>query len=288
MFTKKLFNNTLIKKTVNLGLFISFIATSQLTWATSQATSNEPQVNHSVGQFKKSLTNSELSTEQLIESTAANARTLQHKGMQREQVTISRKTKAAEALNAAPKLLGRTQNQATTNADVYYDFSIYTGYSELITDIDEDGYFQTFSVSFDADIQSSASQHQAMVYADLYLSKNGEPWVLYFTTDDFLITGENTEDEFEVVTQLESGYVPDHYDVLIDLYEVGYSDVVATYSSDDSNELYALPLESTDYDPEYVEVIEVVEVHESYGGGVSWLLLTLLLVLIARRRYVEL
>ena len=36
--------------------------------------------------------------------------------------------------------------------------------------------------------------------------------------------------------------------MLIDLYEVGYSDIVATVSSDDLNSLYALPLQSRDRD----------------------------------------
>jgi hypothetical protein len=83
-----------------------------------------------------------------------------------------------------------------------------------------------------------------------------------------------------VITQLDSGYVPGNYEVLIDLYEVGYSDVVATYSSNDSSALYGLPLESGDYDPEYIEV----EYIEEHSGGSSWLLFGALMVLVIRRR----
>ena len=82
-----------------------------------------------------------------------------------------------------------------------------------------------------------------------------------------------------MVTQLDSGYLTEHYDVLIDLYEVGYSDVVATYSANDSNTLYALPLESADYDPEYIEVVH----YDDHGGSSSWLLIIGLLLLYFRR-----
>ena len=160
-----------------------------------------------------------------------------------------------------------------------HSFAIYSGYSQLIEDIDEDGYFQTFSVTFDADISSPIIDDQAIVYADLYLSENGGPWVLYFSTDDFVITGDASDDEFEVITQLESGYRSNNYDVLIDLYEAGYADVVATYSSNDSNELYGLPLESSDFDPEYIEV----EYYSEHGGG-SAVLLTFILVALCFRR----
>ena len=74
--------------------------------------------------------------------------------------------------------------------------------------------------------------------------------------------------------------MPDSYDVLIDLYEVGFSDVVATYSSDDTNALYALPLESSDYDPEYIEV----EYYDEHGGSFGSACLLFFLLIMARRR----
>ena len=60
---------------------------------------------------------------------------------------------------------------------------------------------------------------------------------------------------------------------------MGYSDVVATYSANDNNMLYALPLESADYDPEYIEV----EYYAEHGGSSSWLLIVSLLLLLYRR-----
>ncbi len=77
-----------------------------------------------------------------------------------------------------------------------------------------------------------------------------------------------------MLTTLANGYQTDHYDVLIDLYELGYADPVATISSDESNALYALPLESSDRDLVYVEEVYIETEHS--GGALSWLSVGLL------------
>jgi len=163
-----------------------------------------------------------------------------------------------------------------SSADHYAEFSIYSATSFLHEDYDGDGYYQTFSVTFDADIHSYNENQWGEVYALLYLSKNGGPWTHYFTTDDFLIEGDTDLDEYEVITTFVSGYSSDHYDVLIDLYQVGYSDIVASLSSDDSSALYALPIESAEYDEPYIEVVEVT------AGSMHWLILMLLTILLIR------
>jgi hypothetical protein len=268
----------MLNQNLTFSLMMTLLVGSQSVWANSseQTAIQANKIDHSISGFKRTLVDSELNTEKLLAETDTTQRTKKHQGMQRDAVNFSRQ-EANKA--AAPDKTGKAKIQLARAVNFDHSFSIYSGYSQLITDIDADGYYQTFSVSFDADILSSFSDEQALVYADLYLSKDGGPWVLYFSTDDFVITGESTDDEFEVVTQLDSGYVPDNYNVLIDLYEVGYGDIVATYSSNDSNTLYALPLESSDYDPEYYEVE-----YDEHGGGVSWFFLSLLLILVARRR----
>jgi hypothetical protein len=169
----------------------------------------------------------------------------------------------------------------------YPDFAIYGATTLLQDDYDSDGFYQTFSVSFDADIVSYTHNQLGEVYALLYISNNGGPWTHYYTTDDFIIEGETDLDEYEVITTFLSGYSTDHYDILIDLYQVGYSDIVASYSSDDSNALYALSLESADYDEPYeAPYIEVVEI--SHGGSFSMsLLLLFLLIYILRTSSIE-
>ena len=157
-------------------------------------------------------------------------------------------------------------------------FVIYEGYSQLIEDFDSDGYYQTFSVTFDADLITYNPYDEVAVYAELYLSENGGSWQHYYTTDSFVIYGEGSDDTFEVYSTLAQGFNPNHYDVLIDLYEVGYPNIVASYSSDDSNSLFALPLESSDYDVEYIEYYEETHIYGGSAGVVSLLvLLTLML-----------
>ncbi|WP_445777357.1 choice-of-anchor H family protein [Shewanella sp.] len=162
---------------------------------------------------------------------------------------------------------------AQQNQVVYYNFSFYDAQTQLFEDYDYDGFYQTFSVTFDADINSSGGEVQADVFAELYLSQNGGPWIHYYSTDVFTLTADSSFDDYEVLTTLANGYQTDHYDVLIDLYEVGYAEPVATISSDDLDSLYALPLESADRDAVYVEEVYVEEVH---GGALGWSMLSLL------------
>lgn len=209
---------------------------------------------------------------------------------QADQLTGKATAKTREAILKSQQKLSKeskynavSTSNSHSNSNQHYDadFAIYGATSLLQEDYDGDGYYRTFSVIFDADIYSYTHNQFGEVYALLYLSKNGGPWTHYFTTDAFLIEGDTDADEYEVITTFLSGYSSDYYDVLIDLYQVGYSDVVASYSSDDNNALYALPLESADYDQVYVEpYIEVVEVHG--GGSISVLILLLLGIVLMR------
>lgn len=175
---------------------------------------------------------------------------------------------------------GTNTSRLKSSQNYHHSFSIYNAYSQLIEDFDVDGFYQTFSVTFDADVYDSHGFDHANVYAELYLSRDGGDWVHYFTTDDFNIYGESEDDEYEVYTTLSQGYLAGNYDVLIDLYEVGYSDIVATISSDDTNELYALPLESSNYDPNYVQTHSTSHGH---GGSQSFILIAGLLSLFGYR-----
>jgi hypothetical protein len=192
-----------------------------------------------------------------------------------EIITAARKTREqviAERLSdmdTSAKLRSASQR---LDAGIYHEFSIYEASSRLFEDIDYDGFFRTFSVTFDADVHSFSMGEHADVYADLYLSRNGGPWELYHTTDIFTIIDDASDDDFEVLTTLHTGYPTDHYDVLIDLYEVGYSDIVATISGDDIDDLYGLPLESSDRDFYEEEITQV-----TVGGSLS--IFGLLLVL---------
>ncbi|MCL1141747.1 choice-of-anchor H family protein [Shewanella gaetbuli] len=161
----------------------------------------------------------------------------------------------------------------------YRDFVIYDAFSRLFDDFNGDGYYHSFSVTFDADVYGFTVNDPADVYAEMYLSRNGGPWEHYHTTDVFTIYGESDEDDFEVITTLAQGYKTDYYDVLIDLYEYGYPEVVATLSADESDGLYALPLQSRDRDIYYEEEVGYVS-----AGGLSIGVLGLLLLLALMKR----
>ncbi|WDE06097.1 choice-of-anchor H family protein [Thalassomonas viridans] len=157
-----------------------------------------------------------------------------------------------------------------------HDFAIFDASTELARDIDGDGYFREFTLVFDADVSSGVAE----VYAEIYLSQDGGPWLHHFTTDVFTIVGDSSEDQYEVNSSLVEGFPSDHYDILIDLYEPGFDEIVATYSSDDNNALYALPLEDATYD-----VVEVIVIHDDdNGGSFSWGLMLAGAVLLAVRR----
>lgn len=169
----------------------------------------------------------------------------------------------------------------TLSSFSHYDsFSIYNAVSYLLDDIDGDGYYQSFSIVFDADFYSTSPVDYANVYAELYLSRDGGPWIHYYTTDIFTIHGESEEDEYEVISTLEQGFINDTYDILIDLYDADYDELVVSYNSDDDNALYALPLESNNFDQLYE-----TEVIYTQGGSTSVFLLFLIGVAIFIRQH---
>ncbi|GHG01230.1 choice-of-anchor H family protein [Thalassotalea marina] len=260
-------NNTI--STITLALALT--SATQLAYATEGT-----EKNYSVSSVKQSWDKSKALT-QLKESKSLSDSPNVLIGKTREQVKALKKQLYS---NDFASKSSTKQAQSAQSFD--HSFSIYDGYASLIEDIDQDGYFQTFSVTFDADVINYQFNEHARVYAELYLSKDGGDWIHYYTTENFSIYGESEDDAFEVYTTLNQGYVPANYDVLIDLYEVGYSDIVASYSADDNSDLYALPLESSDYDPTYQEVY-VSESH-SHGGSVYWLLSLLAITPWIRKR----
>lgn len=261
---------------MNIQLLKKLIVTLTVLMTSSVLTvhASAEKQSYSLGQFKRDVSSPD-ALKNVMTMSLNESNTL--KGLTRDAVQLTRSEKSKNIANKP--LTSTTQTSASFTAS-FYSFSIYSATSELIEDVDADGFYQTFSVAFDADINSSFINDSALVYADLYLSKNGGPWELYFTTDNFEIVGDSEDDIFEVTTNLHSGYSPDHYDVLIDLYEVGFSDVVATYSADNTNALYALPIESQDYDPEYVEV----EYYEEHGGAGLGILIISVLVFLTRQK----
>lgn len=255
----------------SLFSFASTAADSQKSYSVAQ-TKSQSSKEKALDTIKKNINAKH--TDQQLNKTQYLTRE-QHQ----KQKHLIKEAKLAKQFSSATH--GTLNNYAAKSArSDYYSFSIYQGYAQLIEDFDEDGYFQTFSVTFDADAITTSYDDQFEVYAELYLSKNGGPWMHYYSTDNFIIDGESEDDIYEVYTTLDQGYPSDQYDVLIDLYEVGYDDIMASYSSNDTNDLYALPLESSDYDPTYSPVYIVEEHH---GGSSSVFMITALFTLLLIR-----
>jgi len=125
------------------------------------------------------------------------------------------------------------------------DFSFFDASSTLLADRDGDGFHREFRVRFDADVVSGS----ALVYARLYLRRVGDrDWLLYHETDDFEIFGGDGDDDYFVAATLDDGWPTGDYDVLIDLYESGFSGIVATIGPLDSDALALLPLEEAGLD----------------------------------------
>ncbi|MEJ2622936.1 MAG: choice-of-anchor H family protein [Candidatus Thiodiazotropha sp.] len=171
-----------------------------------------------------------------------------------------------------PMVLTGSRQKQLSGSDVHAyhdpDFSIFDARTVISRDDDDDGYYHRLSVSFDPDVVSG----RAWVYAELYLSLEGGPWNRYYTTESFPIDGDDSEDDYEVVTRLTDGYPSGYYDVLIELYDADNEDFLAEYGPYDDRDLSALPLEDSyrDGDDHY------------HGGGGALGLSMLLLVLLTR------
>ncbi|MGV2874142.1 choice-of-anchor H family protein [Colwellia sp. E150_009] len=258
--------NTIKISVTGLLLFMAQLLLCVHVSAAEVSHSSTPSYSISQGAFK-----SELSDNKRKEIMLTNKLINIPDQLNNKATSITRKEMASRHKKQAKKSAKNLISQRNYY-NYYADFAIYSAASFLDDDFDNDGFYQTFSVVFDADIYSYTAKQWGEVYALLYLSKNGGPWIHYYTTDNFIIEGESDADQYEVITTFLSGYSTDYYDVLIDLYQVGYNDIVASYSADNDNALYALSLESADYDEPYVDVVEV------HGGG-SFSLISLLIIL---------
>ncbi|MEW8507372.1 MAG: choice-of-anchor H family protein [Candidatus Thiodiazotropha sp.] len=147
--------------------------------------------------------------------------------------------------------------------------SIFDAHAVISRDDDDDGFYHRLKVVFDAD----TSDDEIWVYARLYLSLEGGPWNHYYTTDLFPITGDASDDEYEVVTRLLDGYPTGYYDVLIELYDADFDLLEVNYGPYEDSDLAVLPLEDS-YRDDY---------HDHGGGGATGLF-TLLLGLMALQR----
>ena len=170
-----------------------------------------------------------------------------------------------------PSKAGVSRSLAANN-----DFWFYSADVLLFNDHDQDGHFHGIDLLFDADTY----YEQFDVYAVTYLSLDGGPWNEYFATDNFRLFGASADDEFNIVTELVSGYPTGSYDLLIELFDAYDDSFLASFGPLDTSALAFLPLEDSDRD---VPVETTVVVVEDGGGSLDWL--TLLALLVAPRAF---
>ncbi len=219
-----------IEKTVKVREQQSSNNAQQLQSQLTSAGANKGLQQSNLGRERKAnykdISDPSLSVEGALAGTGKNSNTVSS-GTNRTAATVP----VVRDKNSTTKLLS-------------HDFFFDSVYVTMDYDSDGDGYYSEFSVNFDADTNFSS----ATVYARLYLSLNGAPWELYYTSQYFNLEGYSAYDDFTVSTILTSGYPPGSYDILIDLYDEYNDSLVATISSDDDYELANHYLEDVSFE----------------------------------------
>ena len=185
--------------------------------------------------------------------------------------------KSGDAAVTGKGVRPQTKSPGSVSRSTNTDFWFYDADVILFNDNDGDGYYHGIDLLFDADTIYSSAE----VYAVVYLSLEGGPWNEYAVTENFLIAGASSDDEYVVVTELMSGYPTGSYDLLIELFDTWDDAFVASFGPVDTSELAFLQLEDAGRDaPRDTTVV----IREGGGGGLGGLLL-LPLLLVAASRY---
>ena len=131
------------------------------------------------------------------------------------------------------------------------EISIYNVSMDLISDLNEDGFYHRFSIAIDADTLYDS----IYVYAKVYLSFEGGPWNEYASSDIYQLHRDTSADSFTIETELADGFSPGYYDIRIELYDADTDQWLLTYDANDNPSLSALPLEDSYYDNSELAVV---------------------------------
>ncbi len=191
--------------------------------------------------------------------------------------------RAAAEITVKPRRAGGSDKGTDALKAAYGDSWVYEATTEVFSDRDADGYYRYLRVRFDADTIYTYSY----IYAEIYVSADGTAWEHLYSTQDFAVWGSDPDDDYEVETELVSGYSTGLYDVLIELYDADTGELVDEFGPNESPAFSLLPLEDSVRDgvpppppPDYYDD------HDGGGGAISWLgLAGLLGALALRRRY---
>lgn len=173
---------------------------------------------------------------------------------------------------------------ATYEDSVVYDSDvvIFDAEIQLLDDFDNDGYYRSYSLSFDADVNLGSTA----IYAEIWSRDGTGEWYLETTTDDFIINGSSTLDTYILETTLQSGYATGYYDFKIDIFDSSTATFLTSSDAFDS-QLSFVPLEDVSADTVPTTTTNVITSTvsvESGGAGSMFGILGLLgLALFLRR-----
>jgi hypothetical protein len=183
-----------------------------------------------------------------------------------EQSEPVSKTRSVKSENYTASVEGQQYEGVANRYDQL--FEIYDADVQTFSDLDNDGYHHAINVYFDVDVSYAG----ATVYAKLYLSREGEPWSQYFTTDLFSIYLDDVNDAYEVETELLEGYEPGYYAVLVEIYSLDHAYMVASEVLDYHYLGRDVMIEDRSWDEPYAEP-------NSHGGGSMTTLLLFFLII---------
>ncbi|WP_299084504.1 choice-of-anchor H family protein [uncultured Paraglaciecola sp.] len=213
------------------------------------------------------------STETQFEKTSAEVFTTSQQG-QANMSPMAQST-TARSVKSKPQTYAKMLTARPSEQSVNHEFWVFDAWVSFQGDEDRDGYFNHFSVEFDVD----TDYHTARVYAVLYLGVD-EVFKEYHTTSNFSVFSDHSNDSFVVESKLVTGFSPDDYEVLIEVYDADNDELVAVYDGNDDADLYLLPLESADYAQSQVVVVR------EHGGSLGfWGVILLLPMVLGRYLY---
>lgn len=159
------------------------------------------------------------------------------------------------------------------------DYSLFDASTLLLYDEDGDGYHHEFSVTIDVD---TLFEH-SVIYADLYLSYQGGPWIYYASSNVMDIYSDEYDDTFSIETKLVNGYPTGYYDMKINVYDAQTDQYLLSYDHHNDDSLYAIPLEDSNRDSYYHYESDLVVSHGT--GSNDWLGLLMLFSLLIKFRF---
>lgn len=211
-------------------------------------------------------------TEQVARSTA---------GLQSERADNPRhdetKLKEFKAGTAEGTTKQSLPAELQKHLDYCCDYQIYDARTRLFDDFDGDGRYTYLRTRFDLATNYAASD----VFVRLFMRRRGGLWLMVFESDVFTVFSGFSLDNYEIETELVSGFPPDDYDVLLEVYEAPFDNIVLQYGPSETSAFSYLPMEDISFDNVLTKPIAV-----SSGGGGAMSIELLFLVFLAGLRLI--